>query len=75
MRKKYLIIIIIMTLLGLFLHKGIAKAKRIVYTGQFVINTAHNLKKEHLHEINDLKRNNILPQYIQDMLDKILFFV
>lgn len=74
MRKKYLIIIITMTILGLFLYKGITKVKRIVSTGQFIINTVHNVKKEHLNEIKDLKRNNILPQYIKDMLDKMLFF-
>ena len=75
MRKKYLIIIITMTLLGLFVVNGIVKVKRIVSTGKFIINTVNIVKKDYLPEINDLKRNNILPQYIKDMLGKMLFFV
>lgn len=75
MKKNFVIIILVMIILGLVAPKIVYKSVQIFSGGKDANISSGIINSEYKENINEIKNNELLPQKIKSLLDKIFFFV
>lgn len=75
MKKNFIIIILVMIILGLVAPKIVYKSVEI-FSGEKDTNISNEIiNSEYKQNINEIKNNELLPQKIKSLLDKVFFFI
>lgn len=75
MKKNFIIIILVMIILGLVAPKIVYKGAEIFSRGKDTNISNEIINSEYKQNINEIKNNELLPQKIKSLLDKVFFFI